>query len=60
MFSGVLLHGGPKIPYAEGLPGERPSPKVLSIDALVHLAQDVIYVLLIDALEEWDGYSSFV
>jgi hypothetical protein len=55
-----MLHGGQKIPCAEGLPGERPSPKVLSIDALVHLSQDVIYVLLIDALEEWDGYSSFV
>jgi hypothetical protein len=33
---------------------------MLSVDAFVYFAQDVVDVLLVDTLEEWDGYSSFV
>jgi hypothetical protein len=33
---------------------------MLSVDTFVYFAQNVVHVFLIDTLEEWDGFSSFV
>ncbi|MCI55955.1 hypothetical protein A2U01_0077206, partial [Trifolium medium] len=50
MLFGILLHGGTVVSCSESFSGEGSSSRVLGIDPLVYLAEDVIDLVLLDAL----------